>query len=95
MKTAYDIIDTILVSEKNTDLEDLKKYVFRVAKTASKIEVRHAVEKLFPDVKVTAVNMMNYKGKPKRSGRSPKQGKRADWKKAVVTLDADSSIDVL
>ncbi len=94
MKTAYDIVDTILVSEKNTDLEDLNKYIFRVSNKASKTAIKLAVEKLF-DVKVTAVNTMNYNGKPKRSGRSPLPGKRADWKKAVVTLDNESSIDVL
>jgi large subunit ribosomal protein L23 len=93
-KSAYAIIDTILVTEKNTDLqEEQNKYVFKTAPDSTKIEIKRAVEELF-DVKVKSVNIMNYKGKPKRVGRTLKMGRRANWKKAVVTL-SDGSIDVL
>ena len=93
MRTAYDIIQTPLVTEKNNDLAEMKKYVFKVAPTAEKIEIRRAVEELF-DVKVKSVNLMNYKGKPKRAGKSATMGRRANWKKAIVTL-VDGSIDIL
>ena len=58
---------------------------------ANKHEIRQAVEHFF-GVKVTGVRTMNYRGKIKRMGRF--QGKRADWKKAVVTLAKDDSIDL-
>lgn len=93
MKTAYDIIQTPLVTEKNSELAELKKYVFKVAPKAEKIEIKRAVEELF-EVKVKSVNLMNYKGKPKRAGRSGIMGRRANWKKAIVTL-VDGSIDIL
>lgn len=89
----YEIIHTILVTEKGTDLSSrLNQYTFRVAKTANKIQVRAAVEALF-DVKVKAVNVMNRQGKLKRL-RSANYGKRPDWKKAVVTL-SEGQIEVL
>lgn len=93
MRTAYDIIQTPLVTEKNNDLAEMKKYVFKVAPDAEKIEIRRAVEELF-EVKVKSVNLMNYKGKPKRAGKSATMGRRANWKKAIVTL-VDGSIDIL
>jgi large subunit ribosomal protein L23 len=92
MKTAYDIIKTPLVTEKNSALAEQKKYVFKVAPEAEKIEIKRAVQELF-DVKVKSVNLMNYKGKPKRAGKSATMGRRANWKKAIVTL-ADGSIDI-
>ena len=65
-----------------------RKYTFKVAKTANKIEIGKAVETLFPGTKVAAVNTMNCRGSLKRMGRN--QGYTASWKKAVVTLTADS-----
>ena len=92
MKNAYKIIISPLITEKNNDLAAQQKYVFKVDRKAGKIEIGRAVEELF-DVKVKSVNVMNYNGKPKRSGRSTVVGRRADWKKAVVTL-AEGSIDL-
>jgi large subunit ribosomal protein L23 len=94
MKTPYDIVDTLLVTEKNTDLQESGKYVFKVAPGSTKIEIAKAVETLFEGVKVKSVNVMNYSGKPKRVGRSLRMGRRADWKKAVVTL-SKGSIDII
>jgi large subunit ribosomal protein L23 len=68
------------------------KYVFKVADNANKVEIAKAVEQLF-DVKVTAVNTMKYQGKKKRL-RGMKMGKRADWKKAIVTLAEGNLIDI-
>ena len=93
MKDAYQIIHTILVTEKGTELVDEhNQYSFKVNKDANKFEIGLAVEELF-DVKVSAVNTMNRKGKRKRQ-RQAKYGKRPDWKKAVVTL-SEGEIDIL
>ncbi|MGL4854594.1 MAG: 50S ribosomal protein L23 [Lentisphaeria bacterium] len=93
MSKAYSIIKTVLVSEKVAELmENENKYVFKVCTTANKIEIAKAVEELF-SVKVEAVNTINYAGKRKRL-RGMKMGKRADWKKAIVTLAEGNSIDI-
>jgi len=93
MRDPYQIIHTLLVTEKGTELADtLSQYTFKVARDANKIEIRAAVEALF-NVKVASVNVMNRRGKLKRL-RHLKYGKRSDWKKAVVTL-SEGAISVL
>ena len=87
MRDARDIIVKPLVTEKTNDLMADKKYSFVVKKDANKIEIAHAVEKLFK-VKVERVNTANVKGKLKRMGVH--SGYRPSWKKAVVKLTADS-----
>lgn len=88
MKTvAHDIIRRPIITEKSMDQVADKKYTFEVLKSANKIEIKKAVEEIFK-VKVEKVTTMNYIGKPKRMGVH--QGKRADWKKAVVKLTPDS-----
>jgi len=67
------------------------KYTFRVPLTATKIQIRQAVEEVFK-VKVQAVNTIRYEGKLKRLGRT--QGRRSDWKKAIVTLKPGESIEL-
>ncbi|MFA7232152.1 MAG: 50S ribosomal protein L23 [Victivallaceae bacterium] len=93
MKTAYDTIIVPVITEKNNVLAAQGKYVFKVNPKAEKIEIGKAVEELF-NVEVKSVNVMNYKGKPKRAARSLKSGHRADWKKAVITL-SKGSIDII
>ncbi|MEE2003311.1 MULTISPECIES: 50S ribosomal protein L23 [Alkalimonas] len=79
------------VSEKSTiAAENFNTVVFKVATTATKADIKAAVQKLF-DVEVTAVNTVNVKGKTKRTGL--RVGKRSDWKKAYVTLKEGSEID--
>ena len=68
------------------------QYVFEIAKTATKADVKAAVEKIF-DVKVEAVNVVNVKGKSKTF--KFRQGRRSDWRKAYVTLADGQSIDVM
>ncbi|MEA4862458.1 MAG: 50S ribosomal protein L23 [Victivallaceae bacterium] len=89
MKNAYSIILAPVVSEKNQMLGTKGKYVFKVAPDSEKIEIGRAVEQLF-NVKVASVNIMIVGGKAKRMGRSIKQGRRPDWKKAIVTLSEGS-----
>ena len=84
----YDIIRKPVITEQSmADVAD-KKYVFEVAMAASKTEIKAAVEAIF-GVKVAKVNTLIVGGKVKRTGAYP-AGKRADVKKAVVTLTADS-----
>jgi len=78
------------ITEKNTTLrEKQNKYVFEVAKEASKPEIKEAVEKLF-NVTVETVTTMLVKGKKKRMGRNI--GFRPDWKKAIVKIKAGQTI---
>ena len=90
---AYDIIKRPIITEQSMSEIDTKKYVFEVAKDANKIEIAKAIEEIF-GVKVAKVNTLNMQGKEKRTGRYP-AGRRASWKKAMVTLTADSkSIEI-
>ncbi|MFZ2869258.1 50S ribosomal protein L23 [Zavarzinia sp.] len=87
----YDLILSPVITEKSTSVSEFNQVVFKVPLTATKPEIRAAVEKLF-QVKVTAVNTIRTEGKTKRfRGRL---GKRSDVKKAVVTLAEGQSIDV-
>ncbi len=86
------IIERAIITEKGTRQRELgNSYLFRVHPSANKIEVGKAVRKIF-DVEVTRVRTMNYLGKPKRMGRF--EGKRSDWKKAIVTLKTGQTIEV-
>jgi len=93
MNSAYDVIIAPVVTEKCNALIQDKKYTFRVHPSAGRIEIAKAVEELFK-VKVAKVNVMNYQGKAKRAGRTMKMGRRADWKREVVTL-AEGSIEII
>ena len=88
MKTAYDIIKRPIITEQSMEGTGFRCYTFEVARDANKIEIARAVEEIF-GVKVARVNTLNMKGKAKRLGRYP-AGRRPDWKKAMVTLSADS-----
>ena len=92
MKDARQIVLRPLVTEKATTLKDDHNQVsFQVAIDANKIEVRRAVETIF-NVKVTGVRTQVVFGKMKRMGRHI--GRRASWKKAIVTLGPGSKIDL-
>ena len=91
MKMIQDIIIKPVISEASMDMMEqengCKKYVFKVMKKATKPEIANAVEVMF-GVKVASVNTINMKKKPKRLGVH--FGYTSEWKKAVVTLTADS-----
>ena len=87
MKKAQDIILAPVITEKSMYGVAEKKYTFKVANDANKIEVARAVEELF-GVEVAKVNTVSVKGRFKRMGRTA--GYRPDWKKAVVTLTEGS-----
>ena len=85
---AEEIILAPVVTEKSSmDMQE-GKYTFKVARKATKIDIKNAVEKLF-DVKVLNVNTMNVSGKKKRVRYQ--EGRTPSWKKAIVTIDTDVS----
>lgn len=89
--TPYQILIRPVLTEKTTTLaEDGNKIVFRVHRGATKFQIRNAIEKIF-GVKVEKVNTMVIAGKPKRVGRSV--GRRAGYKKAIITLAAGQMVD--
>ena len=85
---SYDIIIRPIITERSMTSVAEKKYVFEVAPNAGKIEIKKAIEEIF-GVKVAKVNTIRMQGKAKRTGAYP-VGQRAAYKKAVVTLTADS-----
>ena len=88
MKNVYDIIKRPVLTEQSmADVAD-KKYVFQVAINANKTEIKAAAEEIF-GVKVAKVNTIRMMGKMKRTGAYP-AGRRAAYKKAIITLTADS-----
>lgn len=87
----YDVVLAPHITEKSTMLSDNNAVVFKVAGTASKPDIKAAVEALF-NVKVTNVNTINTKGKTKRWKGQPYR--RSDSKKAIVTLADGQSIDI-
>ncbi len=91
MKEYYDILLEPIITEKsNVQKEIAQQVTFKVPVWASKIQVREAVEKVF-NKKVVNVRTVMMKGKVKQFGRS--QGKRADWKKAIVKLKPGEYIE--
>lgn len=87
----YQVIIRPLVTEKNTNLMTLNKYSFEVERTATKPQIKQAVEAIF-SVAVTKVHTMNVRGKLRRRGRE--FGYTRDWKKAIVTLAEGDRIDI-
>ena len=90
-KVARDIVRRPLITERASQLqEEANRYVFEVRGDANKIEIRRAVEEIF-EVTVTKVNTASVRGKVKRMGRF--QGRRASWKKAIVSVAQGQSIE--
>ncbi len=83
------IISPIITEKIEEQIRTNNSYTFKVSINANKIEIKHAIEKIF-SVKVLDVNTIRMLGKPKRLGRY--SGKRPDWKKAIVTLKAGDKI---
>ena len=90
MKTSYDIIKTLVRTEKGTSLEPQRQYLFEVDRKANKVEIRKAVEEVYK-VKVQAVNTIVVPGKPKQVRRE--LGYTSSWKKAIVTLQEGQKIE--
>ena len=93
MKDPRDVVIAPVVSEKSYEQLEKNVYVFNVQTSASKPEIRNAIESIF-DVTVTKVNTLNRKGKVRRNRRNNTLGKRADTKRAIVTLAEGDSIQI-
>jgi large subunit ribosomal protein L23 len=94
MNEPHEIIQTASLTEKSTLLtEKHNKYVFRVSPRANKIQIKNAIERLFQK-KVLDVNTCNYAGKKKRE-RTQNYGRKAHWKKAIVTLKEGEKIELV
>jgi len=93
MREPREVVIARLISEKGVlQKERDNKYLFRVANEANKFEIKQAVEQLFK-VNVTGVTTMIVRGKTKRFGFRREEGKRPNWKKAVVTLKKGEKIE--
>ena len=93
MLDPYAVIKTVHLTEKSESMqEEYNKYTFKVAKKANKQMIADAITQLF-DVEVVSIRTMNYEGKRKRM-RTMVKGKRADWKKAIVTLKPEDTIEL-
>ena len=91
MKSQFNLITKPHITEKVLLLkEDGNKVVFRIRKDSNKIELKNAIESIF-NVTVENINTMNVKGKKKRLGRH--EGRKSDWKKAIVTLKEGDTIE--
>ena len=94
MNEPYDLIQTVQLTEKASLLsEKQNKYVFRVSPRANKIQIKQAIQRLFGKT-VVSVNTCNYAGKKKRERRAD-FGRKAHWKKAIVTLKEGDKIDLV
>ena len=91
MITCYDIVKTLVRTEKGTLLEPERKYIFHVAKNSNKVEIKKAVEEIYK-VKVQDVNTSVVQGKLKRVRQA--EGSTTPWKKAIVTLRTGEKIEV-
>jgi large subunit ribosomal protein L23 len=91
MKNQFGLIRKPRITEKVILLkEDNNKVVFEVARESNKIELKKAIESIFK-VKVKKISTLNVKGKLKRQGKT--EGRRADWKKAIITLEEGEKIE--
>jgi large subunit ribosomal protein L23 len=94
VKDPYEIVKYPLLTEKSNFLRDeKKKYMFRVDIRSNKIEIKKAIESIFPDVKVSSVNTITAHSKPKRI-RYNRMRKTQEWKKAIVTLRPGDTIEI-
>jgi large subunit ribosomal protein L23 len=93
MTTPHQILKRpLILTEKGNALkEEEHKFLFEVASTATKHQIRAAVEAAFPEVKVLAVHTMNVRGRIRRMGRG--HAKTQNWKKAIVTLREGDKIE--
>lgn len=91
MKELHDILKRPLITEKSNLAKELANQItFEVNPAANKVQIRHAVESVFK-VKVLEVRTSNFQGKKKRFGKY--EGRRAHWKKAIVTLAPGEKIE--
>ncbi len=91
MRTPHDVIKNMVRTEKGSNLLTQNKYLFKVSRNANKIDIKKSIEDLYT-VHVKSVNIINVKGKKRRVRLH--QGMTSAWKKAIVTLKPESTIEV-
>ncbi|PKM90545.1 MAG: 50S ribosomal protein L23 [Firmicutes bacterium HGW-Firmicutes-12] len=91
MRNPHDILIKPVITERSTGLMEENKYTFEVDPKANKIEIKHAVEKVFK-VNVITVTTMSVHGKLKRQGKT--KGYTQNWKKAIVTIKAGQRLPI-
>ena len=95
MKEAHSVVHSVLFTEKTSCLSSkLNQYTFRVLSSANKIQTKQAIEQIF-NKKIVAINTMSYFGKKKRGYRFANFGRRANWKKAIVTLHGEETLELV
>jgi large subunit ribosomal protein L23 len=92
----YQIIKhPILSEESQIQLTKANQYTFKVSPAANKKQIREAIEAIFTEIKVVRVNTMNYEGKTGRQLGKGRPGRKASWKKAIITLRDGDKIDLI
>ncbi len=91
MKSPYQVVKGLVITEKMANLGPYNKYAFKVDSQANKIEIKKAIEEVYR-VKVDKVNTLKVKGKKRRVRQQ--EGKTAGWKKAIVTLKPGDKIEI-
>lgn len=96
MIQADKILKSLRLTEKsNLQSAEIGQYTFEVFKDANKYAIKAAVEKAFPSVTVTRVNVINQKGKPTRNRKTGRSNYKSDYKKAIVTLKTGDTIEIV
>ena len=89
------ILSHIITEESQIQLNKANQYTFRVVPAANKVQIRAAIERIWPGIKVLRVNTVNYEGKTRRDVRTRRSGRKANWKKAIVTLRKGDKIELI
>ena len=91
----YQIIKHPILSEESQIQLTKAQYTFKVTPKANKKQIREAIEAIFTEIKVVRVNTMNYEGKTGRQLGKGRPGRKAAWKKAIITLRDGDTIDLI
>ncbi len=89
------VIRPVISEESQIQVAKANQYTFRVNPKANKAQIREAIESIFPNVRVVAVNTMNRPGKIKNVTGSRRTGRKPDWKKAIITLRPEDKIELI
>lgn len=89
------IVAPILTEESQIQIRKANQFTFRVHKDANKKQIREALEAIYPDIKITGVNTINYRGKRSAITGRRRPGHKPNWKKAIVTLREGDTINLI
>ena len=90
----YVVWKPVITEEATIKTRSINQYIFKVDPRANKKQIRDAIERIFPNVKVVRVNTMNYEGKLAGQRGRAVPGRRKNWKKAIITLRDGDSIEL-